>query len=132
MSIILTSPIVDSRGSLMIWEALSNVPFNISRIFAIYDVKAEEKRGGHAHFESEQFMIALQGECTVELDDGKTKTLIKLDSITKGLLQPAGVWGTMMNFTSDCMLLVVANTIYDESDYIRDYQKFLEYKKNEK
>ncbi len=115
----------DHRGNLVAIESNVNVPFDIERVFYIFGVHAEIPRGNHAHFETKQYLIALNGSCAVTLDDGKRKDTYLLDKPNVGLFQDAMVWGTMHDFSSDCVLLVMANNAYQDSDYIRDYHVFL-------
>ncbi len=115
----------DERGSLIALENNIDVPFNIKRVFYIYDTLDGVVRGTHAHFLTQQLLVCVKGSCKVTLDDGKTKKTFLLDAPDKALLQKPMIWGKMYDFSDDCVLLVLADQLYDEEDYIRDYDKFL-------
>ena len=115
----------DQRGSLIALENNIDVPFNIKRVFYIYDTLDGVVRGTHAHFLTQQLLVCVKGSCKVTLDDGKTKKTFLLDAPDKALLQKPMIWGKMYDFSDDCVLLVLADQLYDEEDYIRDYDKFL-------
>lgn len=119
----------DNRGSLVALESQKNIPFDIKRIYYIFDTKAGVIRGLHAHKDLSQVMVCLKGSCRVVLDNGLTKEQIVLDSPNKGLLIDSMIWREMHDFSEDCVLLVLANEHYEENDYIRDYDEFLEYLK---
>lgn len=116
----------DDRGSLIALEENHNVPFDVKRVYYIFDTKKDVKRGYHAHINLKQIAIAVKGNCTFVLDNGITREEIKLNNPTKGLLIEGLIWREMKDFSSDCVLVVLANNYYDETDYIRDYAKFLE------
>lgn len=116
----------DDRGSLVVLEHNKQVPFNIERVYYIYATKQGVSRGFHAHKELEQIAICVKGQCEMLLDNGQQKQTILLDSPTKAVTINKMVWHEMHNFSDDCVLLVLASDIYDESDYIRNYQAFLE------
>jgi len=115
----------DPRGRLVVIEGQTDVPFEVKRIFYIYGVQAGVTRGQHSHYKARQYLIAVNGSCKVTLDDGQQKMTYQLDRPNLGLLQDALVWGSMHDFSSDCVLLVLASQHYDEADYIRDYDDFL-------
>lgn len=115
----------DDRGSLISLEEQYNIPFDIKRVYYIYDTKSDISRGYHAHKNLEQVAICVKGSCRIVLDDGKSKESIVLDSPDKGLYINNNKWREMHDFSKDCVLLVLASDIYDESDYIRDYEEFL-------
>lgn len=115
----------DHRGNLVAIESNVNVPFEIERVFYIFGVHSDIPRGNHAHFETKQYLIAVNGSCKVTFDDGYKKNTYLLDKPHLGLFQDAMIWGTMHDFSSDCVLLVMANNSYQDSDYIRDYDAFL-------
>ena len=121
--------IVDSkgRGKLSVVEK-DIIPFSIKRVYYLYDVPSDSYRGGHAHKKLIQFMIPLSGSFEVLIDDGNKKKKIMLNKPDKGLLIPQGIWREMDNFSSGAICLVMASHKYDELDYIRDYQTFLESK----
>ena len=116
----------DERGSLIALESLKNIPFEIKRVYYIFDTKQNIRRGFHAHKNLQQVLIAVSGSCKILLDDGKNKQETSLDSPSKGLLIKDCMWREMFDFSSDCVLLVLANEHYDENDYIRDYNQFLD------
>lgn len=115
----------DERGNLIALEGMKNIPFEIKRIYYIFDTKQGVVRGLHAHRALKQVAIALKGSCRFLLDDGITKEEIILDCPTKGILIDSCLWREMHDFSEDCVLMVLASEYYDESDYIRDYQNFL-------
>lgn len=120
--------IEDRRGNLSVVEEFKNVPFHIARAYWLYDVPAGAKRGGHAHKRLKQLLIALSGSFTVTLDDGHEKRKILLNPPYQGLLIETGIWRTIDDFSSGAVCLVLASELYDESDYIYDYEEFLKYK----
>lgn len=120
--------IEDRRGNLSVVEEFKNVPFHIARAYWLYDVPAGAKRGGHAHKRLKQLLIALSGSFTVTLDDGHEKRKILLNRLYQGLLIETGIWRTIDDFSSGAVCLVLASELYDESDYIYDYEEFLKYK----
>jgi len=115
----------DHRGKLVVIEGEENVPFDIQRVFYIYGTQEGVPRGNHSHYKTKQYLLAVNGSCKVTLDDGKSTEIFLLDSPENGLFQDALIWGTMHDFSSDCVLLVLADQYYDHSDYITDYQEFL-------
>ena len=119
----------DSRGNLTVAEQFKNVPFGIKRVYWVYDVPGGESRGGHAHKECKEFIIAVSGSFHVTLDDGTDKKSYLLNHPYQGLLVDTGVWRTLDDFSSGAVCLVLASELYDEGDYIRDYDEFLEYVK---
>ena len=116
----------DDRGAMIAIENGNNSPFDIKRAYYIYDTKKNVARGFHAHLNLKQIAIALKGSCTFILDDGKERQHIELNNPDEGLLIDGIIWREMTDFSDDCILLVLASEYYDESDYIRDYGKFLE------
>ncbi len=117
----------DERGSLISLESKRNIPFEIQRVYYIYNTKEGVDRGFHAHRELQQVAVAVSGACTMVLDNGVEKTEVKLNDRTKGLYIGPGIWRVMQDFTEDCVLLVFASHYYDEKDYIRDYSEFVEW-----
>lgn len=103
------------------------VPFAIKRIFYLYDIPGGESRGAHAHKECHQFLIAVSGSFEVLLDDGKTKRMVQLNRPYIGLHIPPGIWASEVNFSSGSICLVLASHQYNESDYIREYDEYLNY-----
>ena len=117
----------DERGLLIALEENRNIPFTIKRVFYIYNTLPGVNRGEHAHFLTQQLLICIKGSCMITLDDGKDKQTIKLDSPDKALLQKQMIWGKMYDFSDDCVLMVLADRYYEESDYIRSYDTFIKY-----
>lgn len=117
----------DTRGQLVALEEKKEIPFDIKRVYYIYDTLEGVRRGFHAHKELKQLMICVHGSCKVLLDDGKDKEIVVLDEPYKGIFIQSNMWREMYDFSSDAVLLVLASEVYDESDYIRDYDKFIEY-----
>lgn len=118
----------DERGSLVALEIGMEkaVPFDIRRVYYIYHTAEGVSRGFHAHRNLKQVAICVAGKCRMVLDNGSTREETWLDCPTKGLLIESMVWREMHDFSEDCVLLVLASEHYDETDYIRDYNKFLE------
>ena len=120
--------ICDPRGNLTVAEQMKNVPFEVKRVYWTYDVPAGERRGGHAHKERVEFIIAVSGSFTVTLDDGKGhKQDYHLNHPWEGLFVPTGIWRTLEDFSSGAVCLVLASELFDEADYWYDYDEFLEY-----
>lgn len=115
----------DHRGKLVALEGYKSVPFEIKRVFYIYGTQPSIPRGNHSHYITKQYLIAIHGSCKVTLDNGEHKTTYDLNEPNKGLFQDAMIWGTMHDFSPDCVLLVLASEHYDEADYIRNYQDFI-------
>ena len=115
----------DERGSLIALEEERNIPFEIKRVYYMFNTKKNVKRGMHAHKKLKQVVIAIQVSCRFILDDGKEKIDILLDNPSQGLLIDSCIWREMYQFSSDCVLMVLANNHYDENDYIRSYEDFL-------
>lgn len=116
----------DDRGSLIALEENYNAPFEIKRVYYIFDTKEGVERGFHAHKNLKQICIAVKGGCTFVLDNGEKREEIKLTNPNQGLFIEGLIWREMKEFTEDCILVVLASEHYDESDYIRNYDKFLE------
>ena len=122
--------IYDPRGNLTVAEQMKNVPFEVKRVYWTYDVPAGERRGGHAHKECVEFIIAVSGSFTVTLDDGKgNRKDFHLNHPWQGLLVPTGTWRTLEDFSSGAVCLVLASELFDEDDYLYEYDEFLEYVK---
>lgn len=116
----------DERGSLISLETNKQIPFDVKRVYYIYGTKAGVARGFHAHLNLQQVAVCVSGRCRMILDDGKKREELWLDSPAKGLLIGNLVWREMHDFSDDCVLLVLASELYDESDYIRDYKTFIQ------
>lgn len=116
----------DHRGKLVALESGLDIPFDVKRVFYIYGAQPETPRGQHSHHAIQQYLIAVHGSCKVTLDDGEEKKTYELNQPHIGLFQDALIWGEMHDFSEDCVLLVLASGHYDDADYIRDYDEFLE------
>lgn len=116
----------DERGSLVSLEDQKNVPFDIRRVYYLFGTEEGVRRGFHAHRDLQQLVIAVRGSCRFMLDDGSEKIDLLLDNPAQGLLLPRMLWREMYDFSPDCVLMVLADAHYDEADYIRDYDQFLE------
>lgn len=122
----ITAP--DGRGNLSVVER-NTLPYPIKRVYYLYDVPSNSTRGGHAHKKLQQCLIALSGSFTVVVDDGQERKEILLNRPDKGLLIPNGIWRELIEFSSGAVCLSLVSTEYDESDYIREYESFLKFKK---
>lgn len=116
------------KGNITVVENSHDVPFDVKRVYYLYDVPGGESRGGHAHYELQQLIVAASGSFDVIIDDGRVKRSFTLNRPYQGLLVTPGLWRELENFSSGSVLLVLASHTYDEADYIRDYQTFLDYK----
>ena len=114
----------DNRGNLSVIESCNQIPFDIKRVYYLYDVPGGAERGGHAHKQLEQLIIAISGSFDVILDDGTSKTSYHLNRSYYGLYIPEGIWRHMENFSTNSLAMVLASNDYTELDYIRDYDKF--------
>lgn len=117
--------IEDNSGAITPVENDLDLPFNVKRVFYLYDIKGNESRGNHAHKECHQFLIAAGGSFDVIIDNGIEKKEIRLSNPNYGLHIPPGIWATEINFSSGAICLVLASHGYDEKDYFRDYNDFL-------
>ena len=120
--------ITDQRGSLVALEQGVEIPFDMKRVYYIYGADGAdgaERRGFHAHRKLRQLMVCVSGSCKVLLDDGREKAVAVLDSPCKGIMVNSMTWREMYDFSEGCVLMVIADDVYRESDYIRDYQLFL-------
>ncbi|WP_347065859.1 FdtA/QdtA family cupin domain-containing protein [Flavobacterium sp. WV_118_3] len=120
--------ITDPRGNLAVIEK-DTVPFEIKRIYYLYDVPSGAYRGGHAHIAQKEFLIALSGSFDVLLDNGSEKEKVTLNRPDKGLLIREGIWRELDNFSSGAICLVVSSDVYEEQDYIREYTDFINSKR---
>lgn len=121
----------NAKGNISVVENGVTVPFDVKRVYYLYDVPSGESRAGHAHKKLQQFIVAASGSFDIILDDGELKRTFTLNRPFQGLLVVPGIWREINNFSSGSVCLVLASTLYDESDYIRDYEQFKELK-NEK
>jgi len=112
------------KGNITAVNSLIEIPFNVNRIYYLYDVPGGESRGGHAHKELQQVIIAASGSFDLIIDDGKCKKIFSLNRPNIGVLMPKGLWRELDNFSSGSICLVLASHIYDENDYIRNYEDF--------
>ena len=118
--------IEERRGNLSVIEK-DTIPFEIKRVYYLYDVPSGAERGGHAHKNLQQFLVALSGSFDVVLNDGKESKIVTLNKPFEGLLIKAGIWRELQNFSSGSVCLVVASEVYIEADYIRDFEDFVAY-----
>lgn len=116
--------IADPRGNLTFVEGSNHIPFDIRRVYYLYDVPGGAERGGHAHRDLEQLIIALAGSFEVVLDDAMERRSVFLNNPAQGLLMPRMVWRELQNFSSGAVCLVLASQPYDEADYYRDYEAY--------
>lgn len=123
--------IIDPRGNLTVAEENKNVPFEIKRAYWVYDVPGGECRGGHAHKQCLEFIVAVSGSFHVTLDNGKEKQTYLLNHPWQGLLVDTGIWRTLDDFSSGAVCMVLASELFEEEDYIRKYDDYLKYIENE-
>ncbi|QCE41867.1 sugar 3,4-ketoisomerase [Psychroserpens sp. NJDZ02] len=114
----------DERGVLAVIEK-EVIPFDIKRVYYLYDIPSDAYRGGHAHKKLRQFLVPLSGSFDVILKDGNDTKIVTLNKPNKGLLIVPGIWRELENFSSGAVCLVLASEVYDEADYIRDYKDFI-------
>nr|WP_074365379.1 FdtA/QdtA family cupin domain-containing protein [Clostridium sp. N3C] len=119
----------DERGQLVALEAFKDIPFEIKRVYYMYDTGEGVRRGFHAHKSLEQILICIHGSCKILLDNGYEKKHVSLEKPYEGLYISNDMWREMYDFSPDAVLLVLASDYYDESDYIRDYDEFLKFVK---
>ena len=117
----------DDRGVLIALEQYRNIPFEIRRCYFMYNLKPNVSRGFHAHKTLQQVLVCVRGSCRILLDNGWEKTVVPMDRPNKGLYVSADIWREMFDFSEDAVLMVLADQLYDESDYIRNYDEFLTY-----
>ncbi|MDR1952218.1 MAG: FdtA/QdtA family cupin domain-containing protein [Elusimicrobiota bacterium] len=119
----------DKNGSLVALEAEKNIPFEIKRVYYIFGTKKDFVRGKHSHKNLKQYIICVSGSCDFYLDDGDRKEKITLDSPLKAIYIEGNIWREFVNFSKDCVIMVLANQYYNEKEYIKDYEEFLKCKK---
>lgn len=117
----------DERGMLVALEEYKDIPFEIKRVYYMYDTLAEVHRGFHAHKTLQQILICIHGSCDVLLDNGNEKKIVSLERPYEGLYVPSDIWHEMYHFSPDAVLMVLASDYYKPEDYIRDYDEFLTY-----
>ena len=117
--------IIDPRGNLTVAEQLREIPFNVERVYWTYDVPAGESRGGHAHRECEEVIVAVSGSFDVTLNNGEERKTYHLNHPYQGLYVGTGIWRTLDDFSSGAVCLVIASHLFEEEDYIRDYDEYL-------
>ena len=117
----------DERGKLIVLEQRKEIPFDMKRIYYIFDTLQDVRRGFHAHKQLQQVLICIHGSCKILLDDGKRREIIELNDCSKGLFLYKPMWREMYDFSEGAVLAVIASDYYTEKDYIRDYDTFLEY-----
>ena len=125
--ILLLNKIHDRAGNITIVEGQKTIPFDIKRIYYLYDIPGGVERGGHAHKKLHQLMVAASGSFNVLLDDGKNKKNVTLNRPDFGLLIVPGIWRELVEFSSGAVCLVLASELYDEEDYFRTYQEFINF-----
>ena len=113
----------DTRGNLSVIEG-QVIPFTMKRVYYLYDVPSGAERGGHSHKEQQEFLVALSGSFNVVMTDGKNKKTVTLNKPNEGLLIPNGIWRELDNFSSGAVCLVIASDVFEETDYIRDFEDF--------
>ncbi len=118
--------ITDGRGDLTFLEGGKHIPFDIARVYYLYNVPRGQMRAGHAHYVLRQFLIASSGNFDLVLDDGVTRVTVPMDRPDRGLLMNSMIWRELHNFSPDAVCLVMASMRFDEADYIRDYSTFLD------
>ncbi|MDV7140128.1 FdtA/QdtA family cupin domain-containing protein [Maribacter sp. TH_r10] len=128
-SVIDISKVHSESGNITVVENNKNIPFAVERIYYLYDVPGGETRGGHAHYELEQYIIAASGSFDVIIDDGINRKTVSLNRPNLALHIVPGLWRELNNFSSGSISMVLASHVFEESDYIRDYNSFLEYRK---
>lgn len=121
----------NQKGNITVLENNKSIPFEIKRIYYLYDVPYAAERGGHAHYELQQFVVAACGSFTFILDDGANKREVFLNSPRKALHIKPGIWREMKDFSGGSICLVLASSLYSEEDYIRDYHEFLNYRRDD-
>jgi dTDP-4-dehydrorhamnose 3,5-epimerase-like enzyme len=120
----------DRRGQLVAIEENKDIPFRIKRVYYMYDTTAGVVRGCHAHKTLQQILICIHGSCKIRLDDGKDRKVISLEKPCEGLYISSTIWREMYDFSPDAVLMVLASELYDEADYIRDYNEFINFVRN--
>lgn len=128
-SVIDVSTVPNEAGNITVVQNRKNIPFDVKRVYYLYDIPGGESRGGHAHYELEQYIVAASGSFDVIIDDGKNSKIVTLNRPNFALHIVPGLWRKLDNFSSGSICMVLASHKYDEDDYIRDYTEFLNLKK---
>ena len=124
------SKIHNRAGNITIIEGQTNIPFDVRRIYYLYDIPGGEDRGGHAHKNLQQLIVAVSGSFNVLLDDGQNKKIVTLNRPDYGLMVVPGIWRQLFEFSSGAICLVLASQKYDQEDYIRSYEQFVNFRNN--
>ena len=127
-SVVELGKIENNQGNLTVVQSNQNVPFDVKRVFYLYDIPGGEARGAHAHKQCHQFLVAVSGCFEVVLDDGVNKRTVTLNRPFYGLHIPPGIWAAEQGFSSGSVCLVMASEKFDEEDYVREYETFLKHK----
>lgn len=117
----------DERGQLVALEEFKDIPFKIKRVYYMYDTQPNVTRGHHAHKNLKQILICIHGSCKIKLDNGKETKVVPLEKPYEGLYVDNNMWREMYDFSNDAVLMVLASELYNEDDYIRDYDDFLKF-----
>lgn len=115
----------DARGALVVAESERECPFPVARVYWVFGTQPGVRRGFHAHKRTRQMAVCVAGSCSFLMDNGREREIVSLNKPERGLTIEPGVWHEMFDFSPDCVLLVFASALYDEADYIRDYEMFL-------
>ncbi len=118
------------RGNLTVVENGITLPFDVKRVYYLYDIPGGEGRGAHAHKQLEQLIVAVSGSFTVILDDGKSRRSFLLNRPYQGLYVKPGMWRDLVDFSSGAVAMVLASEVYRQEDYIRDYEEFIDFRNN--
>ena len=127
--IISLQKVVDPRGNLTVAQGMKDIPFHVARVYWTYDVPSGSFRGGHAHKHCREVIVAVSGSFTITLDNGREKKSYTLNRPYQGLLVDTDIWRTLDDFSSGSVCLVLAEDLFDEDDYIRNYKDFIDYLK---
>ena len=117
----------DERGQLVVFEEYKDIPFHIKRVYFMYDTQEGVMRGKHAHKKLEQILVCIHGSCKILLDNGHEKKIVPLEKPYEGLYVANDMWREMFDFSPGAVLMCFASEFYDEDDYIRDYDEFLNF-----
>ncbi|MDQ3280744.1 MAG: FdtA/QdtA family cupin domain-containing protein [Acidobacteriota bacterium] len=118
------------QGNITPVEGASTIPFRIARVFYLYDIPVDAARGGHAHRQLEQAIVCVMGSFDMVVDDGTSRRVVTLRRADEALYVPTGIWGELVNFSSGAVCFTLASIAYEESDYLRTYEEFIEYRRS--